>query len=1382
MSAHDLLLRPNYQSLPTEGRGDCAFHATFGAWNGRQFECHNMQTKRKQVARRIQLAKTGEKIFECAKEAIQAIVMEGRTLKGPHITQLKQSYQTFLHSNETSIRLSWETFENSLRQHPEVMAYIEEYYQSLDASSRTQIDPENLKAKFDRCYNNDEGLKALFPTDLAELYHTYVQHSNDDFWKDRQLERGLFQEYADFIIKQGSWLLPTEIELIAYVFDMSIDYYIKDRNKQFRCVEHYNPGKTQKAFVCFNGINHYEKIEDPNHFPNADPIGEPSIRAPEPIKKQTQTPLPSEHQLEKIEEAKVEDLKTLFRLYQAIERFLKKSADPGTEVEEVSSLLMEMAQGCAEIKWNNQSRQHIRNLYGRMCYPKKQANPDYIDFEKLSLLYRFQDEITLKQIGHVFFHAIDAFLPEMRLLSDNLAFILNHELRTHKSLSAACQDIEQELGKRSGTQKKLHALPLLSTLLDIHYDALFIQRICNPKLQEALNEIDPKTDSLRWRYTLGRVLTIIGEAAKNFSTAFKERNCHIPLETLGKLRDQIGHAHHKHIIKENPEALNLYQTIASTTMNALQEELARILQAIPKLLGKDPLEVLSILKAYEQMPIIPNHLQGLEKQPLKRPELSTEEVEALIPARIRCLKQREIRLKKISNRVQQTKQSSILPKPPSDKDAQNQKRYEEKLKPFLNRTDLTPKEKAMCESIKNELARIRRRKEAQTKAAPSSSTQQSKLPSPEAVAQESQEMDLELKTLKMVPAFGELLGIFKQRSKSQKTSPADRLKRQVISLLRECERLKAMDSSPSAIERNFAKEHCLSAIGQLMRELEECKEQIIDQIMQENDTIREAFTSNITTRNQKVMHDPFNNHTSHIDGVIQQDTLPLLPDLKALQKILNTQPSTEDKVRISIVSTYEELGSAYARLHLLPQAEEHFAQGLGYASPNRYADMHIENLGLTSLVGLPVQSVPISGAIQAVEYTERTVIMIDDSQWVNQRVKLLVQLAQCQISQEKYPEAIEHLQEALTIYEDFSRKDPIFNAQIRACYYIALARSNEKEAIALLPEIQKLAAIHPDSHANVLLHLAYKKYHANQYEEGLDLTRQIKFRKVVHLGLKINVSIINGLLFDDLAKQHEEKLAAAHPDAIIVSDVALRLRESAINALTYGYKNFKENRAQLKASSGHSVRCLHEQIINALPEIMGTQAAKLLDCEGREEEGYELIHRALKIQTKFKLDSFISYTTLATLCEKLFEITQNKKYLEEGLYAATQNTQHRKIKMRAPAYTSLAFSLCNLGRIREGIEAFFEAMFYYSKMAENKKCAADKDDEAFIQTKLEEITKSSLEIYREVLTQYELLGDQYQKNGKSQEAVTCYEKCLGGIKYLEDPEWQARLMEKYQKK
>lgn len=85
----------------------------------------------------------------------------------------------------------------------------------------------------------------------------FSNESIDPFFEDVDL----LNEYADFISTTEQWLLPCELQIIAYVFDISIEYYATASATP----ELFNPGRPNSVCVCFVGNNHYERMTKINN-------------------------------------------------------------------------------------------------------------------------------------------------------------------------------------------------------------------------------------------------------------------------------------------------------------------------------------------------------------------------------------------------------------------------------------------------------------------------------------------------------------------------------------------------------------------------------------------------------------------------------------------------------------------------------------------------------------------------------------------------------------------------------------------------------------------------------------------------------------------------------------------------------------------------------------------------------------------------------------------------------------------------------------------------------------------------------------------------------------------------------------------------------------
>ncbi len=252
----------------TKGDGDCAFHATLGTWNltNGRFEVDDIQEKRNLVADAIRACRPDSTLFPLVKTAILALVMDNDR-QVDFCQSLREDYKKYETENNSLIENKWAIFEqkivsssdNTITEYIDsfVDAYIKKKKVGEDTQSRLR---SNFRDRVATCLNEDKGelLRKIgsSPT-LKEKYIDY-QRTTQNTGFDFSLSDDLLNGYADFIAQPTEWLLPCELAIIAYVFDISIEYY----SVRTAAPEHFNAGNSPPVLVCFNGHNHYERMTD----------------------------------------------------------------------------------------------------------------------------------------------------------------------------------------------------------------------------------------------------------------------------------------------------------------------------------------------------------------------------------------------------------------------------------------------------------------------------------------------------------------------------------------------------------------------------------------------------------------------------------------------------------------------------------------------------------------------------------------------------------------------------------------------------------------------------------------------------------------------------------------------------------------------------------------------------------------------------------------------------------------------------------------------------------------------------------------------------------------------------------------------------------------
>jgi hypothetical protein len=252
----------------TEGYGDCVFHAIFGKWNGNLFYCDDVFQKRKELARQIRSCRTAPNLYNLVKEAIKALIIENKFTGSIIITEAQSQYQEYARAEQVSMKSAWNKFYLVLKKYPNVIEFIDNFCEKHRANKSILLPSLTINnSRFQTCLNqigNDLRNMILSVPELNKALIQYNDECSAEFnWQSIYTNSDVIYEYANFIEKLGSWLIPVELQIIGYVFNITIDYYIKASTMPHTTpikIDTYNPGKSSTVSVCFNGVNHYEKM------------------------------------------------------------------------------------------------------------------------------------------------------------------------------------------------------------------------------------------------------------------------------------------------------------------------------------------------------------------------------------------------------------------------------------------------------------------------------------------------------------------------------------------------------------------------------------------------------------------------------------------------------------------------------------------------------------------------------------------------------------------------------------------------------------------------------------------------------------------------------------------------------------------------------------------------------------------------------------------------------------------------------------------------------------------------------------------------------------------------------------------------------------------
>lgn len=244
----------SYFVQETEGKGDCAFHASFGKEVNGVIVCQEVNQKRKMVADAIRKANKESALFPHIVSAIQAMLMNG----DKSFAELRKVFREHSINNQKLIQIAWGSFETELKNHQEILEYINQ-------QTTTKPNLNTIYDKFQYCLNLQGGVLLGLIWSVPNLKKKYdefntVTHQGFDLASRILIDRSILEEYAKYIETPGQWLLPQELMLLAIVFNISIQFYTYNPYKQIlSSPEIYNPGYPVVG-VCFNGFGHFEMV------------------------------------------------------------------------------------------------------------------------------------------------------------------------------------------------------------------------------------------------------------------------------------------------------------------------------------------------------------------------------------------------------------------------------------------------------------------------------------------------------------------------------------------------------------------------------------------------------------------------------------------------------------------------------------------------------------------------------------------------------------------------------------------------------------------------------------------------------------------------------------------------------------------------------------------------------------------------------------------------------------------------------------------------------------------------------------------------------------------------------------------------------------------
>jgi len=249
----------NLQPVLTKGGGGCAFHAVLGENITGEYTCRDVREKRQILSEIIKTATNGSEIYRLRKEAIKAFIMGTRQTKLEGFKESIEDYKRFEISEMKRLGYLWNNFEcNHLKTHKEIIEWIKKNHTIKTGKPTFRIMFDNCLSRKDNVLQEQIGKFK----ELQKAFKEYNKQTKAEYnWEQVYAKKEVIAAYCQLIRTPGEWLLPLEIQMIAYAFDIPISFYTKNRDGIPERIAIYNEtGTSTLVSVYFNGINHFEQM------------------------------------------------------------------------------------------------------------------------------------------------------------------------------------------------------------------------------------------------------------------------------------------------------------------------------------------------------------------------------------------------------------------------------------------------------------------------------------------------------------------------------------------------------------------------------------------------------------------------------------------------------------------------------------------------------------------------------------------------------------------------------------------------------------------------------------------------------------------------------------------------------------------------------------------------------------------------------------------------------------------------------------------------------------------------------------------------------------------------------------------------------------------
>ena len=247
-----------FRTFKTSNDGDCALHAIFGKWNTltEEYVCADAVEKRKIIEETV-IDRKSVSLQDLIVTGVRELVTSPEKNIGKPLQELREKYSEFSSQRDILIEQTWKDFEKMMQKKEckDIVGYIQENHGLAPES--------NLHSQLQAVLSKDTVKFKSMLEEMPELHAAFKKYeevsttNRFDWLKAVEEVKGVREDYATFLGTPGRWVSPSEMAILAEIFNKTIIYYPHPNAEPLTI----NPDKSAPVRVAFDGVNHFERVD-----------------------------------------------------------------------------------------------------------------------------------------------------------------------------------------------------------------------------------------------------------------------------------------------------------------------------------------------------------------------------------------------------------------------------------------------------------------------------------------------------------------------------------------------------------------------------------------------------------------------------------------------------------------------------------------------------------------------------------------------------------------------------------------------------------------------------------------------------------------------------------------------------------------------------------------------------------------------------------------------------------------------------------------------------------------------------------------------------------------------------------------------------------------